>query len=210
MGTNNVPLQSGNPTLVPNFYPARVNVDPGPQNKQVMTNTSPAAIVAGDARANAHATVTIGGSATPADTLSITLTNPCVPGSPITKTYTVGASDTLQMIAEGLADLINDDPVLSSLGIEADVGGASGLVITINHAGPVGNGTGLTVAKSGGATETIVASAATLAGGSGPVIPTQNFTFAVGGTIEFYYYGVPKDVPYNTLQLMISSGQPIS
>lgn len=208
-----VPLQTGNPTLVPNFYPARSSPDPSGRGIAVLGYLSPSAIIAADARVAATNTVTVGGTAHTGDVCNVTLTSGLFPNGALTYSYTVQSTDTLSTIAQAIAKLINDDGNAHNFDIEADSAGA---VVTISQAGPAGNFTTLTVSVTGGgATTTLTAGAASFSGGSGPVIPYENFTWATtlpgggSGPLMTFYYGVPQDVPSNVLSQMISQGAPI-
>jgi Tc toxin complex TcA C-terminal TcB-binding domain/Neuraminidase-like domain/Salmonella virulence plasmid 28.1kDa A protein len=69
------------------------------------------------------ATATIGGTTTAKDTLSVTMTSSAVTGSPVTVTYSVQKSDTLDNVAAGLAAQINANPALAAAAISAAVSG---------------------------------------------------------------------------------------
>ncbi len=129
-----------NPTLLPNFDVPTVAGD-------TLGLSSPAAFLAANPRADATATATIGGTITTDDEVTLVVTNPIF-GQPrfgslspaeISHTYTAISSDTTATVAEGLADLFNDDPVAQAAGLRADVGGTDGNVITFSHSGPIGN-----------------------------------------------------------------------
>lgn len=124
-----------NPTLIPNFDRNSVK---GADNSMPPTvnHASPAGFLAANPRTNATAVATIGGSVTTGDEVTLVLTNPTFPGGLISHAYTTVGGDTLDTVADALADLFNDDPVAAGADIELDVAGA---VITINHGGPIGN-----------------------------------------------------------------------
>lgn len=73
-------------------------------------------------------TVTVGGSATQGDTLTLTFSNGNLGGGSRAVAYAVGASPSLNGIAAALAAAISADPVLSPYGFIAS---AAGAVITI-------------------------------------------------------------------------------
>ncbi len=102
-------------------------------------------------------TVTVGGTITAGNTLTLTATGSGITGSPVSVTYTVLVSDTIDTIASALAALINANANLVAANISAS---AVLAVVTINYPST------LTVAwsesTSSGATETL-----TLASGSG-------------------------------------------
>lgn len=137
-------FDSRNPTLLPNFDTPTEGLTSYSQKAQaisVVGSHSPAGFLRAVPRVEATATATFGGSATSGDILTVEYTNLAlqaqgVAGGKISHTYTVGASDTLDDIAENFADLFNDDTIAQNANIRAD---AVGAVLTFRHAGPVGN-----------------------------------------------------------------------
>lgn len=123
-------LDPRNPTLLPNF-------DTPYFEGSVVANKSSAGILKSLPRADATAIATIGGSATPSDEVTLEVVNAILPGGLISVTYTVGASDTLDDVAAGVASLLNDNLTAQAFGIRADV--ATGGIITVHHNGTVGN-----------------------------------------------------------------------
>jgi hypothetical protein len=121
-------------------------------------------------------TVTVGGSATQNDVVGLTFTNPLLPNGSESVSYTVGATPSLTTVAAGLVAAILADTKLQALGF-----GASNLagVITITwpsvspqsiaggdpYATPstpvMGSTTAISTTLSGGATETLTATAGT-------------------------------------------------
>ena len=85
---------------------------------------------------------------------------------PHTKTYTVAAGASAATIASGLTALINADPNLIAAALTAT---AVGAVITIHHAGSVGNQTTVSSSKTGTGNETVtfVPAGGGLTGGAG-------------------------------------------
>jgi hypothetical protein len=79
----------------------------------------------------ATTTVTIGGSTTAGDTVQLILTSSAIAGSPLTFSYIVAASDTLESIAANFNAQINSNAPLSAAGISASLATATG-VITIS------------------------------------------------------------------------------
>ena len=208
--SSDVPTQARNPTLVPNFGIAVAN-------NGVVSNESPARFLVDNPRTDATVIATIGGSATNTNTVTLTVKNGVLASSyfgattsgQVSWTYTVGASDSLTNIAEGLAVLISDDPVSQLLGLRAD---AAGAVLTLHHSGPVGNFSTVSRTLSGGATETVTftPSGGAFGSGDGPIIPVSNFDWCTGGgQILNFWYGRPVFVGYSELALMVSQGMPI-
>ena len=95
-----------------------------------------------------NTTVTLGGSATAGDVVSVTVQNANLAGGQETAQYTVAGGNTLTNVAAGLASAINADTNLSAIGVGAS---SSSAVLTVS------TDTSYTVSTSGGATETISA-----------------------------------------------------
>jgi len=187
------PLRSGPPTLLPQFdIPTLLN--------GTVTLTPPAELVVLEPRDNATATATIGGTVTAGTTVSLVLTQNQLPNGAVTYTYDVLSEDTLASIAEGLASLVAADPVAQSFGIYATTDEA---VLTVNWPGPAGNFAVLTGSAS--ADETVTTSGALL-GGTGPIIPTQNFEIQWAGSTLVFWQGMPQRVSHQILSTMIAQG----
>jgi hypothetical protein len=63
---------------------------------------------------NSLETVTLDGTATPVDVVSLTMTSSGIAGSPVTVSYTVSQGDTLQSITAALAKAINKNAALKA------------------------------------------------------------------------------------------------
>lgn len=202
-----VPLQSGNSTITPNPYRSTMAPQDTVQGKSVMQSLAPLSDVAtgADPRADATGTGTPGGTIAAGHTITVTITNPVLPGGQVQVTYVTVSGDTVETVGTGIADAINANGTLRDFGISAQVNLTTG-VVTLHHEGPVGNKTTWSGSSTGA--ETFVTTA--LSGGSGPIVPTQNFTWVAGGVMMAFWYGQPADVPYNTLNDMIAQGAPIS
>lgn len=152
-----------NPTLLPNFD-SIVASGSGTNDRE-----SPAVFLQNNPRTDATATATIGGTITTNDEITIVAANGIFGGSyygglqPAQLSHTVkaGAGDTVGTIAEALAAAFNDDVVAQAVGLHADVGGASGAVITFRHNGPVGNFTTLSAPTEQPSTITVGGTALT-------------------------------------------------
>jgi len=200
----NIPLQSGAPTLVPNFYPTTA-VTGAPNGTQVMQTQSPAAILAANPRVASTATITVAGTPTQNDVITVTITLGTLPGGVHAVTYTVGATPSATTIAVGIAAAINNDATFQAAGISAtNVAG----VVTVSQGSAIGNGATMTAAAVP-ANETFTISGA-LSGGSGCVIPTQNYVYQRKSVMATLYYGVPVVLDYATLVFLISQGAPIA
>ena len=170
--------------------------------------------------AAATATATIGGTIQATDTVALTLTNAGLTGLPITVTYTVAGGNTTTTIAAALVALINANAVLQAAGIYAENAAA---VITVYSEGTIGNATVLSAAVGGSSpTETVTLAptnghlsggAGTIGnaftGGSGPVIPYNNFNFSKHSSTFSMWGGKPVTIGYDVLQDMVNQGMPV-
>lgn len=192
------------PTLIPNF--SRMTAA---GSSEVMSVLSPLDVANEFPRTAATATVTVGGSIVAGTTATITLSNPVLKSNDIyaqsiSVTYTVLSTDTLDSVAAGLASLINTNKTARFFDVSATV---SGDVITINWSGPVGNQTELAVSTS--ADVTLTASAGTLSGGEGPIVPFENFSATFGNSTVDFEIGNPYVIDYMQVTTLISQGFPI-
>ncbi|HEY9684985.1 MAG TPA: RHS repeat-associated core domain-containing protein [Oculatellaceae cyanobacterium] len=90
--------------------------------------------------------ITVGGTVTAGDIVSVNVENSTLSGGENTASYTVQSGDTLTSIATGLAAAINADTTLNTIGVSATSSGAVINTYTNPH---------YTVSTSTGATETI-------------------------------------------------------
>lgn len=189
-----------NPTLVPNFYRPVANGN-------TLDLDSPATYLAANVRADATMTATIGGSATSGDVVAISVTNPVFGGTPygnlvpaqIGHVFTVGVSDTLDTIADGLADLFNNDALAQQAGLRADVVGA---VITFHWNGPIGNLSGGT---SGVSPQTVTVGGSTSGGDKLNVTFTGPAFAAQGGSYTVTYTTVSGDTTTTLMATHLAS-----
>lgn len=133
-------------------------------------------------------TVTIGGSVTADDVVTLTFTNPLLPAGSTTAHYTVLSGDTTTLIAAGVAAAINANPLLAALGIR----GAGALAVvtvaypsTSPNEAPEGssptapssqNSTLITGAVSGAATETVTVANASVGQNVGAALIAKGLT----------------------------------
>jgi len=99
------------------------------------TSSGATETIALGANTNGNTSVTIGGSKSTGDQLTINVYNPSLGVGPESLTYTVLSTDTLTSIATALTSLINADAKLPSLGASAN---SSSAVITIAVNGGAG------------------------------------------------------------------------
>jgi hypothetical protein len=142
------------------------------------------------------------GTETDADVLHLTFTSSQLPAGSYELSLTTSGSESLTAIATAFKNLINNDPLLSSLGITATSSSATVSITWIG--GPLGNFATITFTKSGGATEG--ATVTQFSGGAGYVTPQQDYTMSFHGSVIKLFYGKPIEVDYLLLQAMINAG----
>lgn len=202
-------LNSGQPTLVPGFYDAVVNAKGGLDYK------SPAQMAADYGRTNATVAATIGGTITPGNTPTITLTHKALPGGSVSYTHTVVASETTAGVAAALSDGLDAAIAASgvSLPIATGVGTttlASESIITVNWNGPVGNSGVLSFATLGTLTATLAPVGGALTGGSGVVFAGNNFTYQYRNSVLTFYYGKAYRPDSVLLAKLLADNMPIA
>jgi len=177
-------------------------------------------------RVAATQTVTVGGTATAGNVVTVTFVNPIFVAlgngsSSRTVSVTVGASPTTATVAEQLANAVETDAIVG-LAIYPTVGGAAGAVVTLNWPGPVGNLTTLTQTSTGATTLTL--GGASMSGGSGPVMAFGNFWASIGnnvtamqqlgtvvgsGQAQAFFYGHPYNLSVDAVTNLVNSSAPI-
>jgi hypothetical protein len=203
LGSRQKYMGARNPTLIPNLF---IPVQSANGTTDVM---DPATFLTTYPRADASVTLTVTGTITNGNTPNITLTNATFPGGVISFTYTVVTADTTTTVAEGIAKLINDSGIGDQYGLRADLSGTSNPnVVQIYHNGPVGNSTVATTATPGTLTLTL-SNSGVMSGGSGPVIPYQNFPFTWSGSTLNLWYGNPVNLGADLVSAMVTQGMPI-
>lgn len=205
-----LPYQSGTPTLIPNFFGSVVNLD------GTMSAKSPADMVAANPRTLATATLTIGGTITAADTVTMTLTQSQLPSGSESVTHTVITAETVQDVAESLSSQLNQ--ALRAAGVASAIYATTGYdtvaheaIVTVNWEGPLGNTAVLTATKSGGASEnvTVAPSGGELTGGGGVAFAAANFNYSYNGVLMSFYYGKAYQLDTELLAQMAADDEPI-
>lgn len=142
-------------------------------------------------------TITLGGTVTAGDVLTVTFSGADVTGTPVAVTYTTGASQSLTMVGNGLEAAINDNDSLRASNISAI--GRSG-VVTIHY--PYGATVSVAVSTSGGATTTMTlgdatggASASVKLGMSLIRLAADAAPAAMAGTSAFIMMGAQSGTP---------------
>lgn len=169
---------------------------------------------------------TITGTVVAADKLNIVVTNAAIAGGAATISYTAILADTTTTVAAGLAAAVNASQPLQAAGISA-----TSLSNVVSFAFQPQNGA-ITFSQSvspGAETITLstapteictVATLATeaftlspsngaLSGGSGPIIPSDNFTYSNNGSTQSFWYGKPEILGYDVVSAMVAQGLPI-
>ncbi len=206
-------LDTQNPQLIPSMdFPSTSGLG---GTIDVMT---PAKYLATYPRVDGTVTLTIGGTITNLDTITLKFTNAIIPaigsspqGAYSMAAYTVVTADTVATVADGLEALINQDANLAAMGIYAVKAGTSnGARLVIHQGGPVANFTTVSATITGGATETATfGNSGVLAGGSGPIVPTETFHWSYNGTQQNFWYGKPQNVDSGFLASLIAGQAPI-
>lgn len=173
---------------------------------------SPAKYLASNPRVNATLSITVGGSITNLDTVALRFTSPLFPGGVYTTApYTIVTADTTQTVAEALDDMIDNDIVLTSLGMSGELQGTgAALQVNLLANGPVSNGVTVTAVKTGAGTITLTfGNSGVIAGGSGPIIPTSGFSFSYNGCTINFQYGKPVVIGSDLLAQLVAQGRPV-
>lgn len=201
-------LNSGQPTLVPNFYDSVVN------SKGGLDATSPAQMAKNFVRTNAVVTATIGGSITAGNTPTIILTHKQFPTGSVSYQHTVVTSETLAGVAAALSDGL--DAAIAATGIalpiETSVGTttlASESVISLLWSGPIGNSAVLSFSTLGTLTSTLSPVGGGLTGGGGVVFAGNNFNFQYRGSMLSFFYGKAYRPDAGLLAALVAAGMPI-
>lgn len=225
---NSVPVQGRgfaifdprNPTLLPNFDRSIVS-NLGGTSGGTLDHVSPAEFLVSNPRVDATVTATVGGTITNLDVITLTfssglfgpegMTGGADPSNSFTVTFGVVTADTTTTIAEGLASAINASAVAAGYGVYATLTGTGAATqVVIRQSGPAGNLTTVSAAVSGGNTETITfGNAGVMAGGSGPIIASNNFEFTYNGVIMAFFYGQPYTLGFDLVTVMAAQGMPI-
>lgn len=173
-------------------------------------------------------TITIGGSITAGDTIALKFTYGAAQTAYTTAAYIVLVADTTTTIAQALKNIINTDVNLVAANITA-TGAAA--VLTVNNyptgylfRTPAATITGsatesvtlttaptdvLTITESATEVLTIGGTNGFLTGGSGPIIPYNNFQYSINFTLSNFRAGQPRGVGLDVLTKMVAEGQPI-
>lgn len=173
----------------------------------ILVSVSASDFLAKFPRVFASITLTIAGSITNADTITVNLNLGLIPGGKITQTITVTGSDTVSSIAQKIAKAFTDDATFQAYG-----GTASSLlgVVTFKMPGLLGNECTLTRTLSGGATLTgTISNSGAFSGGSGPVIPFKTFNLSAFGQTILFEAGKPANVNAGIVKALVAAKSPV-
>jgi hypothetical protein len=198
--------------------PAEIGGIPWPQSPALVPNTGQALAIAGGQmqlsdqadylarfpRVLAGATATIAGAVANGDQLRLTITPP---GSlvGVAVNITAATGDTVSNLVEKFIDQIEATPALADVGIYGT--GLLG-VLTLNAPGPSGNLVAWTRTIVSGS-ETITLSAATLSGGSGPVLIGQGFSICWRGLNMSFKANQLRVLAPDLVAALVAGGYPV-
>ncbi len=135
----------------PSYAGSVVTINPDKYYADVTYSKSvtgvPTETLTSSANFNGNSTVTVAGTVTTGDVVSLTVENVNLSGGEETVSYTVAGGNTLTDIATGLKNAINASSTLAAIGVTST---SSAAVVTVATAG-----TTYTTSTSGGATETL-------------------------------------------------------
>lgn len=158
-------------------------------------------------RVMASLTLTIGGTITNLDTITVNVNLGVLPGGKIAKTISVTGSDTVTTMAQKVVQAFADDATFQAYG---GVIYAAGAVVTVKMPGLLGNEATLTRTLSGGATLTgTISNSGAFSGGSGPVIPHKTFSFSYAGNTLLFEAGKPAIVNAGIVKELAANKQPV-
>lgn len=185
------------PTLLPNFSPnvafrGMHHIDPA----DYVSEYSPRVASAGS----------FAFSGTPATgTGTLTISNGVLGGAPISVAVAISAADTLAQAITAIINAVNSTDALTQFYFQAYPLASGGIGI----AQPSGVGNFSTIAWNPGTSGVAVTATVQMSGGSGAVIPLNNFNFTHNNANIPFWYGIPRDVGYSLLAALVGSNVPI-
>lgn len=172
-----------------------------------LTALTPSELLAKAARSMASLTITVGGSATENDELTVNIVSNLLPGGKVTVTVVVDSNDSLTVLAQKLSKELADNATLQSFGVVAYSVDA---VATVKWPGLIGNTVTCTTSLSGGATATLTRSnSGSFSGGAGPVIPFSNFNFVFNGQVIQFEAGKPQEITQGLATSLVADNAPV-
>lgn len=171
----------------------------------MLISESASAYVSRLGRAFASATITVGGTLANLDQLRVVVNLPALPGGKVTLTVVLTGADTTTTAAQKIAKAINDSVDLRQYNCYANSAGA---VVTFLWEGLLGNEVVLTQSVPVGSGTLTLGNSGLLAGGSGPIIPANNFNFVIRGLLVNFQAGKPVTVGSNVVKAMAAAGCP--
>jgi hypothetical protein len=152
-------------------------------------------------RVNGTGSVTIAGTVGSGDDISLKFTSTLFTGGSLTVGETDVSGDTDTNAAERLAAAIMANATLTGFGVIAEADPIAGKV-DVTWPGPLGSFVTMSDNTTGAETFTLVQ----ISGGSGPIIPTDNFRFVYNGQVIQLVHNRRKQLDKNGLAVLVASG----
>ncbi len=141
-----------------------------------------------------------------AGTATVTITNGVLGTVPVSVAVAITATDTLTQAIIAIINAINATEALNQFYFQAyPTADGSGIGI----AQPSGVGNYSTIALDPGTTAIAVTATTQMSGGSGAIIPLNNFNFNHNNANIPFWYGIPRDVGSSLLASLVSNNVPI-
>lgn len=158
-------------------------------------------------RVMATITLTVAGSITDGDIITVNLNLATLTGGKIAKAIAIVGADTVSTVAAKIAKAFNQDADFQQAGGNAYT--ALG-VVTFQWPGMVGNVVTLTRTLSVSATVTgTISNSGAFSGGSGPIYPLEDFSVTYQNTFQQFRAGCPKNVTAGMVAAIIAAGKAI-
>jgi phage tail sheath gpL-like len=150
---------------------------------------------------NGTGSVKVSGTEATGDTVSITFSGKLFASSVVVSVTSV-SGDSDQTIAEKLGAAINANSTLEGFGVEASTDSGTAGQVDVVWPGPLGSFVTMTPHTTGAETFTTTQ----ISGGSGPIIPSDNFQFMNNGGIVRLWKGRRVTLDSPTLTTLVNGG----
>lgn len=185
------------PTLLPNFSP---NVA-----QRGLHHNSPSEFVADTSpRVAAVGAMTFAGTPA-AGTGTFTVVNGVLGSAPVAVPVTITATMSLAQVVTAIINAINALKALTNFYFQAYPLANGGL----GFAQPSGVGNYTTISWTAGTTGITGTVTNQPTGGSGSIVPLNNFNFSHNGASIPFWFGIPRDVGFSLLAALVSNNAPI-
>lgn len=170
---------------------------------------SPADYAAAFPRTNGTITLTLTGTVTNNDSVTVNFAANFLPGQLVSLNVAIANGDTLASIAQKLATAINENATLRNFGVTADSALA---VVTVNWPGPLASTVTVTITVGGAHSEAITLApvSGVPTGGSGYILPYQDFNYAFQGNVMQFRVNHPVVVDADLVAALVNDGMPIT